>query len=331
MTQQLARRPNRDAALAAQDRAIDESTARAMAAPRRQTAIQAMAQRLAIEPARLMTVLRSTAFKGANEDEFAALLVVANEYGLNPLTKEIYAFKAQGGGIVPLVSIDGWIAMMNRHPQFDGYEHNDIFDEAGNFEAVETVIYRRDRTRPIKVTEYLDECQRNTQPWRDMPRRMLRHKSLIQACRIAFGFSGVNDEEEYQIVQGGDLTPVRMPSADELTQGQTVEQEKAFDADTGEVYEDPASDDEEIQRQLDAQTGDMGYDPQPEYDAAQEEVEPEWQDAYNTLLSDINSAKSIHSVESAEARFKTIASTLPDDRRKFLFELIASAKARFKK
>jgi hypothetical protein len=29
-----------------------------------------------------------------------------------------------------------------------------------------------------------------------MPKRMLRHKALIQAARIAFGFSGIYDEDE---------------------------------------------------------------------------------------------------------------------------------------
>ena len=37
--------------------------------------------------------------------------------------------------------------------------------------------------------------KRATEPWK-MASRMLRHKSLIQAARVAFGFSGIHDEDE---------------------------------------------------------------------------------------------------------------------------------------
>ncbi|WP_208434731.1 recombinase RecT, partial [Bartonella taylorii] len=39
--------------------------------------------------------------------EFAIFLFVAKTYGLNPLTKEIYIFPKKGGGMIPVVSIDG--------------------------------------------------------------------------------------------------------------------------------------------------------------------------------------------------------------------------------
>ena len=42
----------------------------------------------------------------------------------------------------------------------------------------------------------MDECARNTDPWKSHPRRMLRHKATIQAARIAFGFAGIYDEDE---------------------------------------------------------------------------------------------------------------------------------------
>lgn len=46
-----------------------------------------------VDPQELITTLRQTAFKGdASDAQFIALLIVANQYGLNPWTKEIYAF-----------------------------------------------------------------------------------------------------------------------------------------------------------------------------------------------------------------------------------------------
>lgn len=152
-----------------------------------------LAQRFGMEQdAELVTTLKQTAFKTrepVSDAQLTALMVIANEYGLNPFTKEIYAYPDQHKGIVPVVGVDGWIRIVNEHPQFDGVE----FDTAPD--AVTARIYRKDRTRPTVITEYLDECKRPTDPWRNMPRRMLRHKALMQCARVAFGFALYDDDE----------------------------------------------------------------------------------------------------------------------------------------
>lgn len=164
--------------------------------PQKQTsALALMAGKYNVEPTKLLETLKNTVFRGATNDELLALVVVSNEYGLNPLTKEIYAFPAKGGGIVPVVSIDGWIRMMNDHPQFDGIDYEFEHSDDGKLIACTSVIYRKDRSKPVRVTEYLIECKRNTEPWK-MERRMLRHKATIQGARVAFGFSGITDEDE---------------------------------------------------------------------------------------------------------------------------------------
>lgn len=158
------------------------------------SALAVMASRFSVDPTKLLDTLKNTVFKGATNDELFALVVVSNEYGLNPLTKEIYAFPAKGGGIVPVVSIDGWLRMMNDHPQFDGLDY-EWQHEGEKLIACTAVIFRKDRSKPVRVTEYLSECKRNTDPWK-MEHRMLRHKATIQGARVAFGFSGITDEDE---------------------------------------------------------------------------------------------------------------------------------------
>lgn len=147
----------------------------------------------------LTETLKATAFKGASvtDDQMTALMIVANQYGLNPWTKEIYAFPDKGG-IVPVVGVDGWARIINGNPQFDGmdFEQDD--------EKCTCRIYRKDRTHPISITEYYSECRRdNTPPWKTYPKRMLRHKAMIQCARIAFGFGGIYDQDEAErIVEG---------------------------------------------------------------------------------------------------------------------------------
>jgi len=162
--------------------------------PQKQSALAVMASRFSVDATKLLDTLKSTVFKGATNEELLALVVVSNQYGLNPLTKEIYAFPAKGGGIVPVVSIDGWLRMMNDHAQFDGLDYEWQHD-GDKLIACTAVIHRKDRSKPVRVTEYLSECKRGTDPWK-MEHRMLRHKATIQGARVAFGFSGITDEDE---------------------------------------------------------------------------------------------------------------------------------------
>jgi phage recombination protein Bet len=154
-----------------------------------------MATRFGMEPAAFEATVRATCIQKASREEFAAFLLVAKEYGLNPLTKEIYAFPAKGGGIVPVVSIDGWVNLVNSHGACDGFEFDMEHDGDGALVSCTCRMFRKDRSRPVTITEYLTECIRGTEPWK-MKHRMLRHKSLIQAARYAFGFSGIYDEDE---------------------------------------------------------------------------------------------------------------------------------------
>jgi phage recombination protein Bet len=163
--------------------------------PQRASALALMATRLSVDPTKLLDTLKATCFKGASNEELLALVAVSNRYGLDPLTKQIYAFPSKGG-ITPVVSVDGWLHILNTQPQFDGVEFIYTDDSEGNPYSVTAVIHRKDRQHPTKVTEYFSECARNTEPWKQFPRRMLRHKVVKESVRVAFGISGVTDEDE---------------------------------------------------------------------------------------------------------------------------------------
>ena len=145
----------------------------------------------------LMETLKATAFRTKadgpqiGDAQMTALLIIANQYGLNPWTKEIYAFPDKNNGIVPVVGVDGWSRIINSHPQFDGMEFEQ--DEDG----CTCIIYRKDRSHAVKVREYMVECFREgVGPWKSHPWRMLRHKAMIQCARLAFGFVGIFEQDE---------------------------------------------------------------------------------------------------------------------------------------
>lgn len=159
----------------------------------------AMATRYGMDAQAFEQTLRATVVpKDCSREQLAAFLLVAKEYSLNPLTKEIYAFPARSGGIQPIVSIDGWLNIINSRPEMDGLEFEDHLGEDGKLTAVTARIWRKDRAKPTTVTEYMAECRRATDTWKQWPARMLRHKAAIQCARYAFGFSGIIDPDEYE-------------------------------------------------------------------------------------------------------------------------------------
>lgn len=163
----------------------------------RKSILLSMATKFGMEPAAFEATVRATCgCDKATKEQFAAFLLVANEYGLNPVTKEIYAFPTRAGGIQPIVGIDGWMTMANNHPAYDGITFVDRLADDGQLLAITAQVHRKDRSHPVEVTEYLAECRQGTEPWKKWPARMLRHKAAIQAIRYAFGFSGIVDPDE---------------------------------------------------------------------------------------------------------------------------------------
>lgn len=177
-----------------------------------------------IEPRKLYETLKATAFKGkkngdsytqVTDEQFMALSIVSKQYKLNPFLKEIYAYPDKQGGIVPVVGVDGWSNIINSHPQMDGleYRYSEEIVTVGKSkkcpEWIECIITRKDRTKPIIVREYLDECYQEpgfATPWQTHTKRFLRHKATIQCGRMAFGFGGIYDQDEAENIIK-DVTP----------------------------------------------------------------------------------------------------------------------------
>lgn len=211
---------------------MNEAPARSLPATQtqeRQGIIQWAAQTFGVEGGKVMGILRSTCFKvpanqePATDAEVAALLVVSRQFGLNPFLKQIHAFRAKDGGIVPIVGVDGWAAIVADHPKVDGFdfvESETTVDCKGKKvpEWIECRFYRKDRQHPTIVRERFAECYRDTMPWNTTPSRFLRHRAFMQAARYALAYTGLYDEEEGQVIAaGGTATIVTTPEPTSAT------------------------------------------------------------------------------------------------------------------
>lgn len=175
----------------------------AITVPVEQSPLARMAQKHGVTREALEQIMLTTIIKAnASREEIAAFLIVCDRYGLDPIRKEVYPMKAHGGGLVPIVGVDGWATIVAADPRCDGFtfqEHR----EDGKLVAVTCTMRVRGRSLDTEVTEYLSECYRQTEPWKQMPSRMLRHKALIQAARIVFGINGIYDEDEGRDIATG--------------------------------------------------------------------------------------------------------------------------------
>lgn len=205
-------------------------TDKALAAVPARGVIADMAARFGMDKDAFERTLRATVVpENTSKEQFAAFLLVAKEYNLNPVIKQIYAFPCKSGGIQPIVSIDGWIHMATNHPEFDGMEFDDRMED-GKLTAITCRMYRKDRSRPVEVTEYMSECKRETDTWKRWPARMLRHRATIQCARYAFGFSGIVDPEEFDRMK--DVTPQvvdRQPLTAQVRRASQVEEAEIVD------------------------------------------------------------------------------------------------------
>ncbi len=193
--------------------------------------ISTMAEQYGVAAGKFLEAVRDQCFPKregkiiASTEQLLAFLTVAHAYGLNPFTREIYAFLDKFGNVRPVVGVDGWVSLVNRQPKNDGFEFEEKEGSDGKPLTSTCVLWVKGRSHPIKITEYYAECYRETEPWKQMPRRMLRHKSLIQAARYAFGFSGIQDEDEAR--DAIEVEPIKPPPASIPPVGvESVEQQK---------------------------------------------------------------------------------------------------------
>jgi hypothetical protein len=131
------------------------------------------------------------------------ILITAKRLKLSPLLGQIDWEQNPEGGYEIYIPIDGWISLIQQQPTFQGITFNQSSEtENGIPSWMECTLYRSDLTHPITVREYFVELKTEHPMWQQMPRRMLRHKTLQQCARLAFGISVAElDKTKPQIIK----------------------------------------------------------------------------------------------------------------------------------
>ena len=166
-----------------------------------------LATKFGVEPGRLLKCLTCQVFKQSDgvvptNEEMMVLLLVCENYGLNPFNREIFAFRGKSGDIIPVVSLDGWARIVRSQKDFDGMSFSfssntvKVAGYPGELpEYIECSMRLKGIDSPIVIQEFTVECfNPNSSVWRKWPRRMLRTRSFIQCARLAFSLTGIYDE-----------------------------------------------------------------------------------------------------------------------------------------
>ena len=116
------------------------------------------------------------------------LLTMAKRLALNPILGHIDWDHHPDHGFEVFIPIDGWIHLIHREPNFRGIAFSQSTElEHGIPIWMECSINRADFVQPVTVREYFAELKTDHPIWGKMPRRMMRHKTLQQCARLAFG------------------------------------------------------------------------------------------------------------------------------------------------
>lgn len=171
--------------------------------------IARLAGKFGVEPNRLLRCLTTQVFKQADgrqpsNEELMVLLLVCENFGLNPFNREIHAFRGKSGDIVPVVSLDGWAKIVRCQKDFNGvtFAFSTTTVKVPGCsqvlpEYVECSMRLKGVDEPIVIQEFMVECYNEKSPvWRKWPRRMLRTRAFIQCARLAFSLTGLYDEGE---------------------------------------------------------------------------------------------------------------------------------------
>ena len=135
------------------------------------------------------------------------------QYKLNPLSGEITLINLEDGRHQSMITIDGWCKLINAHSQFAGMTFRESTVLQDGIPAwIECCIYRHDRILPITIKEYYEEIKTEHAIWKSMPRRILRHRTIQQCARIAFGIHCT------EIGQSLDTYKKEKPTKDELNE-----------------------------------------------------------------------------------------------------------------
>jgi len=174
------------------------------------------------QPAMIETI-RQTVCKGATDAQFRMFIEVCRGSGLNPFLREIW--------FVPSVGImagrDGYLAVANKHPQFDGMETRVERDEKNVPIKATCTVWRKDRGHPIICEAYYNEYKKASGVWSQYPSAMISKVAEVLSLKRSFAINGVVTEEEVGEQPAGSVQAARAVAESKVSGAMPLDEQSA--------------------------------------------------------------------------------------------------------
>jgi len=168
-----------------------------------------VAQSFNVDPGKLWNVIKRNVITGENvtDEEVMQVLSVMHKYQLDPFVKQVYAFRHRQKLQIH-VAIDGWIAIANRNPNFQGVEYefpSEMVDAPSGgrkcWPWVKAICHVRGR-KPTVVYAFLEEWfVGNSDNWKERPAYRLQKKAYTMSVREGLGIALYDDMDRDVIEQ----------------------------------------------------------------------------------------------------------------------------------
>lgn len=160
-----------------------------------------------------LAVLRNTVAKGSTDAEFSMFLEFCKATKLNPFKREIWFVKGRDytnkrgekveGSVQIMTGFNGYLAIANAHPKYDGMECEIVKNDDGSIDYAEAKVYRKDRKFPSVARVFMKEFYKpgfsgKESNWDKMPAVMIQKVAKSHALREAFPqeLGGLYTQEE---------------------------------------------------------------------------------------------------------------------------------------
>lgn len=200
-----------------------------------------------LDPKQVINVLKNQLIKvpsgkpPATPAELVVVMSALNKYGLDPMMRQLYAWRDNRGDLAVMLSLDGWVELARRQPGYVKvcYEYGPDVPKSGKHKAcwewIKATVVDSVRGDMELPPLYLDEWRKDYGQWLEMPRHKMHVIAYRMAIREAYGISldvrdpdDVRDEirrGEYKMAEKVETMAAAMPEVLPMSTAPLVEGE----------------------------------------------------------------------------------------------------------
>ena len=136
------------------------------------------------------------------------VIKTAVDMGLDPTSKDVYAFVNAAGVLTVAASKNGWEKAVELKGGSYSYQFGDPVVQPGMVSYIpwaKCTIRRKDGSVVEGIPAFFDECCGNSPIWQEKPKHMLMVRAFTNAAKGAYGFGAYSIEEAKEVFNSDDL------------------------------------------------------------------------------------------------------------------------------